>query len=57
MPRPRQPNSRTLIAAFRVTPPELHALRASAEKQGITVSDLLRLTVLGKPDGVNQQHS
>lgn len=47
MPRPRQTDSRTLIAAFRVNREERLQLQRTAEEQGLSVSDLLRLTVIG----------
>ena len=57
MPRLRQPDSRTQVAAFRVSPQERRALQASAKKQGLSLSDLLRLTVLGQADGGDKQNA
>jgi uncharacterized protein (DUF1778 family) len=55
MPRPKQPDSRTLVAGFRVSPQEQQMLQAAADRQGLSISDLLRLTVLGKASGNKQQ--
>jgi uncharacterized protein (DUF1778 family) len=55
MPRPKQPDSRTLVAGFRVSPQEQQVLQSAADRQGISISDLLRLTVLGKASGNKQQ--
>ena len=56
MPRPKQPDSRTLVAGFRVSPQEQQMLQAAADRQGLSISDLLRLTVLGQA-GVGQQQA
>jgi hypothetical protein len=48
MPRPRQADSRTVVAGFRVSPTEYKQLQTAAESQGMRISDLLRLTVLGE---------
>ena len=57
MPRPKQPDSRTLVAAFRVSPQEHRQLQTAADRQGIRISDLLRLTVLGQANGANKQQA
>jgi len=57
MPRAKQPDSRTLVAGFRVNPQEQQLLQAAADKQGLSISDLLRLTVLGQADGGNKQQA
>lgn len=57
MPRLRQPHSRTLIASFRVSPQEHQQLQSSAQSQGLSLSDLLRLTVLGQANDGNKQQA
>jgi len=57
MPRFKQPDSRTQIASFRVSPQERRVLQASARNQGLSLSELLRLTVLGQADGGNKQQA
>jgi hypothetical protein len=56
MPRAKQPGSRRVVAGFRVTSQEYQKLQATAQNQGLSLSDLLRLTVLGQT-GVGQQQA
>ena len=50
MPRIAQPESRRLVAGFRVNTQEYQQLQASAENQGLSLSALLRLNVLGQAE-------
>jgi hypothetical protein len=40
-----------------VNPQERRALQASAKKQGVSLSDLLRLTVFGQADDGDKQQA
>ena len=57
MPRIAQPDSRRLVAGFRVSTQEYQQLQAIAENQGLTLSALLRLAVLGRAEGGNKQNA
>jgi hypothetical protein len=55
MPRPRQPDSKTLFATFRVSPQERLQLLRAADDHGVSFSDFLRLVTLGQAD--NEQNA
>ena len=57
MPRIAQPDSRRLVAGFRVSTQEYQQLQATAENKGLTVSALLRLAVLGRAESGNKQQA
>lgn len=57
MPRPKQPNSKTLFATFRVSPQERQQLHRAAEDQGISFSDYARMLILGQANDGNKQQA